>query len=225
LENARTIPILGNEEAVKYQTIIRLETEQQHNERRLEIRMAGNVDSDPTENEDGNVIYYDLCNKDGEIIRVTSNGWEIMKHGDPCPERDTTRIIVFKYSRNQLPQQKPRKEYPSDILAQFLNLTNLPPEDKENRILAEAYIISLFLPPDIAKPILLPHGEQGSAKSTFQEFIKDLVDPSGALTFAFPRNIAEMVQQLSHNYVAYYDNVSRLPQWISDLLCRAVTGS
>ena len=81
------------------------------------------------------------------------------------------------------------------------------------------------MPPDIAKPILLPYGEQGSAKSTFQEFIKELVDPSGALTFAFPRNIAEIVQQLSHNYVAYYDNVSSLPDWISDVLCRAVTGS
>jgi hypothetical protein len=34
-----------------------------------------------------------------------------------------------------------------------------------------------------------------------------------------------MVQQLSHNYVAFYDNVSSFPQWISDLLCRAVTGS
>ena len=214
-ENERTIRILGDGGAAKYQTIIRLQAEEQRNERRLEIRVAGNVESDPIANEDGNVIYYDLCNKDGEIIRVTRNGWEIIKHGDP----------VFKHSRNQLPQQKPSKEYPSDILAQFLNLTNLPTEDKENRILAEVYIISLFLPPDIAKPILLPYGEQGSAKSTFQEFIKELVDPSGALTFAFPRNIAEIVQQLSHNYVAYYDNVSSLPDWISDVLCRAVTGS
>jgi hypothetical protein len=123
-----------------------------------------------------------------------------------------------------LPQQKPSREYPSDIFKQLLNLTNLPPEDKENRILAKVYIISLFLPPDIAKPILLPHGEQGSAKSTFQEFIKDLVDPSGALTLSFPRNIAELTQQLSHNYVAFFDNISSLPTWISDVLCRAVTG-
>ena len=122
----------------------------------LQVRVAGTVDSDADTNEDGNVIYYDICNNDGEIIRVTRNGWEIIKHGDP----------VFKHSRNQLPLQKPSKEYPSDILAQFLNLTNLPTENKENRIIAEVYI-SLFLPPDIAKPILLPYGEQGSAKSTF----------------------------------------------------------
>ena len=34
-----------------------------------------------------------------------------------------------------------------------------------------------------------------------------------------------LVQQLSHNYVAYYDNVSRIRQWISDVLCRGVTGT
>jgi hypothetical protein len=91
-------------------------------------------------------------------------------------------------------------------------------------MLAEVYIIGLFFPPNIAKPILIPHGVQGSAKSTFQEFIKDLVDPSGALTLSLPPNMAELVQQLSHNYVAFYDNVSSIPQWLSDALCRAVTG-
>jgi hypothetical protein len=28
-----------------------------------------------------------------------------------------------------------------------------------------------------------------------------------------------------HNYVCYFDNVSKIPDWISDQLCRAVTGS
>ena len=91
--------------------------------------------------------------------------------------------------------------------------------------LAEVYTIALFIPPDIPKTVLIPHGEQGAAKSTFQEFIKTLVDPCGALTLSFPRDVAELVQQLSHNFIAYYDNVSEISQWISDLLCRAVTGS
>lgn len=52
--------------------------------------------------------------------------------------------------------------------------------DKENRLLAEVYTVSLLVP-NIPKPILIPYGEQGSAKSTFQEFIKSLIDPCGAL--------------------------------------------
>ena len=49
------------------------------------------------------------------------------------------------------------------------------------------------------------HGEQGSAKSTLQELIKMLVDPSIVNTLTFPRDINELIQQLSHNYIAYYD--------------------
>ena len=32
------------------------------------------------------------------------------------------------------------------------------------------------------------------------------------------------MQQLSHHWAAYYDNLERLPNWVSDILCRAVTG-
>jgi hypothetical protein len=42
---------------------------------------------------------------------------------------------------------------------------------------------------------------------------------------SFPKNDETLVQQLSHNYVAYYDNISNLDQWTSDNLCRAVTGT
>ena len=52
-----------------------------------------------------------------------------------------------------------------------------------------------------------------------------LVDPSGALTLIFPRSMAEIIQQLSHNFIAYYDNVSILKDWLSDVLCRASTGT
>ena len=69
------------------------------------------------------------------------------------------------------------------------------------------------------------HGEQGSAKTTLQELIKMLVDPSIVKTLTFPRDINELVQQLSHNYIAYYDNISVIKEQISDALCRAVTGS
>lgn len=95
---------------------------------------------------------------------------------------------------------------------------------KDTTLLLKCYIISLFIP-EIPKPILLLHGEQGGAKSTFQELIQMLVDPSITQTLTFPRDSNEFIQQLSHNYIAYYDNVSVIQDWISDLLCRAVTGS
>ena len=105
---------------------------------------------------------------------------------------------------------------------EFLTLFNL--KNINDMLLLKCYIISLFIP-DIPKPILLLHGEQGGAKSTFQELIKMLVDPSIITTLTFPRDPNESIQQLSHNYIVYYDNVSVIQDWISDLLCRSVTGN
>jgi hypothetical protein len=109
-----------------------------------------------------------------------------------------------------------------DIFDRFMNSVNVKGED--NKLLLKCYIISLLYP-DIPKPVLMLHGEQGSAKSTLQELIRMLVDPSSISTLTFPRDINELVQKLSHNYIAYFDNVSVIPEWISDQLCRAVTGS
>ena len=84
--------------------------------------------------------------------------------------------------------------------------------------------MSAFIP-NIDRVILLLYGEQGSAKTAFLEMVKMLVDPSGVLTLVFPRSMAEIVQQLDHNFIAYYDNVSVIKDWLSDVLCRAATGT
>jgi len=96
-------------------------------------------------------------------------------------------------------------------------------KDEKTKLLIKCYIIALFIP-EIDKPILMLHGDPGGAKSTLEEFVRTLVDPNSVLTFALPRDITELVQQLDHNYVVYYDNISRLQEWISDQFCRASTG-
>jgi hypothetical protein len=129
---------------------------------------------------------------------------------------------VFRRYSNQQIQPYPSLQFPPYIFDQFLKLLNV--KDEDNKLLLKCYIICLFIP-EIPKPILMLHGEQGSAKSTLQELIKLLVDPSIVRTLSFPRDINELIQKLRHNYIAYFDNISVIPRWISDELCRAVTGS
>jgi hypothetical protein len=102
-----------------------------------------------------------------------------------------------------------------------MNLLNVK---RENRLILKCYIISTLIP-NLPKAVLMIHGEQGTAKSMLEELIKTLIDPSIIRTLSFPKDMAELIQQLSHHAVTYYDNLSRIPEWISDLLCRAVTGS
>ena len=170
---------------------------------------------------DDYTFYYDLANKNEGTgaIKITSAGWSI---------ENNPPILFIRYS-NQLDQVNPTPSCLSTvdgidnkIFDKFIDLLNVKGDD--NKLLLKCYIISLFVP-SIPKPILMLHGEQGSAKTTLQELIKMLVDPSIVRTLTLPRDINELVQQLSHNYLAYYENLSTIKEWISDALCRAVTGT
>ena len=157
--------------------------------------------------------YYDLTNKEWEFVEITSSGWSIKKNE-----------IIFKRYSNQQSQVYPTEEYEADIFDKFMSVVNIKANDEESKLLLKIYIVCLMIP-DIQKPVLMLHGSQGSAKSSLQEMIKMLIDPSAVKTFSFPRDINELIQQLNHNQVVYYDNISIVKDYISDQLCRAVTGS
>jgi hypothetical protein len=163
---------------------------------------------------DKSTYYYDLTNKIWQVVKITEKGWSI-KESVNVP-------IMFVRYRNQIAQVLPSKEYPSDILDKFMSIINV--KDEDSKLILKCYLISLFVP-GIPKPVLMLHGEQGAAKTALEELIRSVVDPSSAPTLVFPRTIEELIQQLSHNYLAYYDNVSNISDWVSNQLCRAVTGS
>lgn len=68
-------------------------------------------------------------------------------------------------------------------------------------------------------------GNGGGAKTTTFSLIKNVIDPSSIDTLSFNPNKNDLIQALEHNYVSYFDNVSFISQQVSDILCRAVTGS
>lgn len=185
------------------------------NIRVLHVRVAAFVDNE-TENLDDNYICYDLCNNNWEFIKITRHGWKILKQDE--------NNIIFKRFTIMNPQVYPSRDYPSNILDQFMKLVNIDDSDEDTRLLAIVYIITLFVLADLPKPMLNPNGPHGSGKSTYQEYVKLIVDPAAALTTAFPNNLAELVQVLSHSYVTFFDNVSSISEITSDQLCRAVTG-
>ena len=73
-------------------------------------------------------------------------------------------------------------------------------------------------------PVLVLSGEQGSAKSTFSTILRALVDPNTAPLRALPREDRDLFIAASNGHVLIFDNVSGLPYWISDTLCRLATG-
>jgi putative DNA primase/helicase len=73
--------------------------------------------------------------------------------------------------------------------------------------------------------ILGVNGEAGSGKSFFTRILRSLVDPSAAPIRAVPRDDRDLVVSASSSWVLCFDNLSSVPAWLADALCRLATGS
>lgn len=158
--------------------------------------------------EDG--IWIDMTDDKWRAIKVTPEGWRIVNNPP----------ILFKRYNHQRPLVEPK---PGGDPWKFLDFVNINENDKDTRLTTLVNIIS-YLIPGIPHPILTLYGIQGSGKSCFFKLIRRLIDPSAVEVLTFPRNERERVQQLDHHWCAFYDNITRLPIWMSDTLCRAATG-
>ncbi|MBU4266949.1 MAG: bifunctional DNA primase/polymerase, partial [Candidatus Altiarchaeota archaeon] len=155
-----------------------------------------------------NEIYYDLTNEEWEAIRISADGWSIVRNPDS----------MFRRYAHQISQTRPGKSGDITKILKYLNLRN-----DDDKLLTLVYIVNCLVP-DIPHLIPILHGPQGSAKSTYFKVIRSLVDPSSLLIITFPKDKNELVQKLSHHYCAFFDNVTKLSDWQSDTLCRASTG-
>ena len=178
----------------------------------LHLKVAWGSEENSAKND---CIYYDMCDAQGRIIEISKDGWRIINGND----KDIP--IIFKRF-NQQPQVEPDRNYPPDIFDKLLNLTNV--KNEKHRHLLKVYIISTLIP-EIDHVILTTYGPKGAAKSFLLELIKKLVDPTKPILLTLHRNIEQFIQQVNHNYINYYDNVKFIPYWLSDEICKAVTGA
>ena len=78
--------------------------------------------------------------------------------------------------------------------------------------------------PDIPHPILLLGGQQGTGKSTAAKKLIGVLDPSPADLRSYPRDVETWAISAAGSWAVAIDNVSTIPDWLSDSLCKAVTG-
>jgi len=152
-------------------------------------------------------ICYDLSDKEWRAVKINTEGWTI---AEKAP-------ILFRRFAHQAYQVEPARGGSLDLLDNYLNL-------KDTTLKLFKIVLCSHLIPDIPHPITDSHGQHGVGKSVTNRIARELVDPSQIPLLSFPRDLTELAQQLSHHYFAPYDNVSLIQPWISDALCRAVTG-
>lgn len=174
-------------------------------------------------------IYLDLTNERWEVVRINAHGWAVipMDQGQarfkrargmlpiptPIPS-DTSIISVF--SATGTPQKSVGKQ---KSLAEVMGI----PANSSAWRLTVGFILCAFRG-SIPYPVLVINGEQGSGKSTIAKLLRSLLDPSTAPLRSLPRDKRDLFISAVNSWVLCFDNVSDLPEWLSDALCRVSTG-
>lgn len=152
-------------------------------------------------------VYLDLGHPERAVVEVGPTGWQVIF--DPP--------VRFRRPRNLLPLPLPERGGRVDDL---LSVLNLAPEDWP---MVVAWLVAA-LNPNGPYPLLFLQGEQGTGKSTLARMLKDLIDPSTDYLRAHPREIRDLMLAAGNSQVLSFDNLSSLPVWLSDALCRLSTG-
>ncbi len=152
-------------------------------------------------------LYLDLGDATGRAVRIDATGWQIV---DDPP-------VLFR--RTALTGPLPEPVAGGDI-AEVWDLLNVTEAD---RPLIVAYLIGALYP-GIPHPALALTGEQGTGKTTAARIIGGLIDPSPVPVRKAPRDADSWITAASGSWVVALDNLSGLADWLSDTLCRAVTG-
>ena len=100
----------------------------------------------------------------------------------------------------------------------FLNLSN-----QNDFVLVVAWLLAA-LRSSGPYPLLAISGEQGSAKTVLSKLLRALVDPNAAPVRALPREERELMIAANNGHLLAFDNLSGLPAWLSDALCRLASG-
>ena len=173
--------------------------------------------ADPSDDADGlsqgsssNTIVLDLGDSTGRAVVLTPDGWSL---SDASP-------VLFK--RTALTGVLPEPANLHDPAA-LLGLRELLNVTDDAWPLMVGWLVASFFP-TIPHPILMLGGEQGTGKSTAARLMFNLVDPSPALLRSEPRDVEQWAIAAAGSHCVCIDNISRIPPWWSDALCKAVTG-
>ena len=154
-------------------------------------------------------VYLDLCSTDWRVVQVAGDGWQVIDATD-CPVR-----FRRAHGMQELPDPVPGGR--TVELASFLNVAG------DDLKLVTAWLVAALRNRG-PYPILVLQGEQGTAKSTAARVLRELIDPNAAPLRVSPREPRDLMIAANNSWIISLDNLSIIPDWLSDALCRLATG-
>lgn len=153
-------------------------------------------------------VYLDLGDPLWRAVEIAADGWRVVARAP----------VKFLRSAAMRPLPEPEAGAPIDALRAFVNV-----ETEADFSLVVAFLVGA-LRPDGPYAMLLINGEQGTAKSTLARVVVNLIDPRAAALRSLPRDERDLAVAAHNGRVLAFDNVSGIPETLSDALCRLATG-
>jgi hypothetical protein len=122
-------------------------------------------------------IYLDLADQEYRAVEITAHRWRIIERAP----------VKFRRPRGMEPIPKPERGGTIDDLRPFLNVAH-----DDDFTLCGAFLIA-SLRPRGPYPILVIHGEQGSAKSMLTRLLRMLIDPNKSNLRRKPRDEVDLM--------------------------------
>jgi hypothetical protein len=153
-------------------------------------------------------IYLDLADEHWRAVEIGPDGWRVL----PCPP------VRFRRAPGMLPLPLPASGGSIETLTSFCNIPT-----SNDFVLVVAWLLAA-LRHGGPYPILALSGEQGSAKTALSKMLRSLIDPNVAPVRAAPREERDLFIAANNGHLLAFDNLSDLPAWTSDALCRLASG-
>lgn len=154
-------------------------------------------------------IWIDLCDRDWRAVKITPGEWSVVEQAS----------CKFHRCQAMLPFPEPDKGGFIEELRNFIRVSK-----EEDFLLIVAWLV-MSLRPYGPYPIMLVNGEHGSAKSTTSKMLRKLADPARAPLRSAPKDDQNVAVEAANAWVIAIDNLSGMPNWLSDALCKVATGS
>ena len=167
-------------------------------ERQVFVRVGGH----------GGTFYLDLADDAWRAVEIDATGWRVVDKP----------LVRFRRAAGMTPLPIPAPGGSVEALRPFLNVGS-----DDDFVLVVSWLLAALRDRG-PYPLIVLSGEQGSAKSTFASILRAIIDPNSAPLRALPREDRDLFIAASNGHALTFDNVSGLPGWISDTLCRLSTG-
>jgi hypothetical protein len=160
----------------------------------------------------GDRVYVDLCDDHWRAIEIDSDGWRLI---NDVP-------VHFRREAGMQPLPAPSIIDPKKGIARLKEVLCL--RDERDLVVIVAWELAALAgrPPFT---VLVFLGEPGSTKTSAAFVTRSLVDPNAAPLRAKPKDPHEVFVAAVHSRVVAYNNLSHVPDWLSDGICVVSEGS